>query len=300
MLGFLKTAGEKDMWVHRLADDMHHTEQVYSSYQPYYTAFRKIRHDFANYVQTLQLFEPGEEASEANRLRRNILSQVQALCAAMEAETSRILSGTVLQTQSPSFQEFEQMGACNAQRFQRWLCRKAYFLQLQNELPGIYQSLCMTAEKLSYSLPPSIPEATGILDEMDSFRASVPVDNLILAALISDIACMCREKEISFRYRAEVPEAFSISMPDLFYLYDCLLSFAVQRSKPGNGAVISFKTAERFGLWHLKLTYESDADKDAQTADTITDAMFASILHTYAISMKQKTNEKQTEIDLIR
>ena len=64
----LKSVGK---WKKNLESDIDCMEESMQPYIALFYAFRKIRHDFANYVQTLQLFAEVENYDEKKKMKEN-------------------------------------------------------------------------------------------------------------------------------------------------------------------------------------------------------------------------------------
>ena len=63
-------------WKKNLESDIDCMEESMQPYIALFYAFRKIRHDFANYVQTLQLFAEVENYDEKKKMKKGILDQI--------------------------------------------------------------------------------------------------------------------------------------------------------------------------------------------------------------------------------
>ncbi len=64
-------------WKKNLESDIDCMEESMQPYIALFYAFRKIRHDFANYVQTLQLFAEVENYDEKKKMKQDIIGQIK-------------------------------------------------------------------------------------------------------------------------------------------------------------------------------------------------------------------------------
>ena len=62
-----------------LSDDMKVTTEKYQPYADLYKEFRRIRHDFANYAQTIELLQDEDSKSERKRLKKEIILKIDCL-----------------------------------------------------------------------------------------------------------------------------------------------------------------------------------------------------------------------------
>ncbi len=295
MLSLLCNRFKKDIWVTYLEEDMKQIEARYIPYGVYFQKLGTIRHDFANYVQSVQFFWMDEEAAkEGKNMKLHIIGLIDELEDALINEMERISIQKINYDRCPSFQDYEKMDVLLSKRWKSWFPKKKYYAAMDKEIPRMFHVLSDIREKLTYSLDPDERECEEMLRQLDSFKNQINVDDPVLAALISDVNDDCKECGIDFKYRAELPDTFEISIVDVYHIYECLLAFALGQTKHyrGEEASIRFKTASQYELWHLQLECPPGIPK--------LDRAFMRLLKKNKITYKYKCVDGRTQIDLIR
>jgi hypothetical protein len=290
------------MWLDWIDQDMNRTERFYLPYKTYFAAFHKLRHDFANYVQVLQLFEDGHESFEAKEQRMELYTQMSELVLMLLPEVDRILASDGGQEELPSFNESKKMGKIVAMRVDGWLRRKAFFKQIEKELCDIYSCVYQSNQIFEGSLPPDMREAEQLLASFDEIYLHDLGERLVFASLLSETDAFCHEHQLGLKTFVKEPKSMRIEIPDLFYMLDCLLGYVTGHAAVRENGEILCKTSEQFGMWHLKLCYPAAAHEEEEKLLKYKDAsvrLFYQMLQYYKIKLKYKTEGENTEIDLI-
>ncbi len=286
---------KKDTWLTYLIEDMKQAEEKYAPYRVFFQKLGTIRHDFANYVQSIQFFWMDEEAAqEGKKMKAQILAQIETLLDEIYKEMETNTLKQVNYDKCPSFHDYEKMDLILSKRWKSWFPKKKYYETLENEIPRMYVILSEMKEKLSYSLDPDERECEHMLAVLDSFKNQVGVENPVLAALVSDMFVSCDEKGIDFKCKVDMPDTFDMPVSDVYHMYDSLLSFALMQAEGfrGDEGAIRFKTASQYDLWHLHLECPPGVPK--------LDKVFIKNLKKHKITYKYKCVDGKTEIDLIR
>ena len=292
---FLKSK-KKDNWAQYLFEDMKQAEEKYAPYAVFFQKLATIRHDFANYMQSIQFFWMDETAAaEGKKIKLHIVALIDELLEMTYKEMERKYLERNSFERCPSFQDYEKMDVVLSRRWKSWFLKRSYFEAMYKEIPRMYMILKRMKEQLSFSMDPDERECEDMLAVLDSFKNKTNVEHPVLAALISDVDDKCKECGIEFRYKAEIPDTFDISVPDTYYMYDTLLSFALDQAenwRGEDGREIRFRTASQYGLWHLYL--------ECPPGVPLLDKDFERMLKKHKITYKYKCVSGRTQIDLIR
>lgn len=295
MISLFRINLKKDSWAQYLYEDMKQAEEKYSPYAVFFQKLATIRHDFANYMQSIQFFWMDEAAAaEGKRMKLQIVALIDELMEMTYKEMERKYLEKNSFDRCPSFQDYEKMDVVLSKRWKSWFLKRGYFEAMYKEIPRMYMILSKMKEQLSYSLDPDERECEDMLAVLDSFKNKTNVEHPVLAALISDVDDKCKQYGVEFRYKAEVPDTFEITVPDTYYMYDTLLNFALELSKNWNGTEgkeIRFRTASQYGLWHLYL--------ECPPGVPLLDKDFERMLKKHKITYKYKCIGGRTQIDLI-
>ncbi|MBE5881767.1 MAG: hypothetical protein E7289_05635 [Lachnospiraceae bacterium] len=294
MLSLFHTSLKKDKWAEYLYEDMKQAEEKYVPYAVYFQKLATIRHDFANYMQSIQFFWMDEEAAaEGKRMKQHIVVLIDDLMEDTYKEMERKYLEKNNFERCPSFHDYEKMDVVLSRRWKSWFLKRNYFEAMYKEIPRMYMILRQMKDKLTYSMDPDERECEDMLKVLDSFRDKTHVQHPVLAALIADIDAQCHAGGIEFRYKAEVPDTFEIQITDVYYIYDTLLVYALGQAKKGTVGKqeIRFRTASQYGLWHLSMECPPGA--------SLMDKDFYRVLKKYKITYKYKCVDGKTQIDLI-
>ncbi len=296
MIALFQRKSNKNNWAEYLFEDMKQAEEKYRPYAVYFQKLATIRHDFANYMQSIQFFAMDETAAaEGKRMKQQIIRLLDELMEMTYKEMERKYLEKNAFDRCPSFHDYEKMDVVLSRRWKSWFLKRGYYEAMYKEIPRMYMTLRKMKDQLSFSMDPDERECEYILSQLDSFRNKTNVDDPVLAALMYDMDSKCRQNNIVFHYKAEIPEAFEITVPDVYYLYDTLLSFGLEQAKNWNGLQgkeIRFRTASQYGLWHLLL--------ECPPGVPLLDRDFIRMLKKYKITYKYKCADGKTQIDLIR
>ena len=295
MISLFQIRLKKDNWAQYLCEDMKQAEEKYAPYNIFFQKLATIRHDFANYMQSIQFFWMDEAAAaEGKKMKQQIVRLIDELLDMTYKEMERKYLEKNDFERCPSFQDYEKMDVVLSKRWKSWFLKRNYFEIIYKEVPRMYMILRQMKDKLSYSLDPDERECEDMLAVLDSFKNKTTVEHPVIAALISDIDDKCKASGIEFRYKAEVPDTFEISIPDVYYMYDTLLMFAYELSKNYTGSgekEIRFRTASQYGLWHLYM--------ECPPGVPLLDRDFVRMLKKHKITYKYKCTDGKTQIDLI-
>nr|MBQ8251789.1 hypothetical protein [Lachnospiraceae bacterium] len=275
---------------------MKQAEAKYVPYAVYFQKLARIRHDFANYMQSIQIFLMDETAAaEGKRMKQQIVDLIDDLLEDAYKEMERKYLEKNDYDRCPSFHDYEKMDVVLSRQWKSWFLKKKFFEDMYKEIPRMYMILAEMKEKLSYSMDPDERECEYMLSVLDSFRNQTHVDHPVLAALIADVDRRCAESGIRFHYKADVPDTFEMSITEVYYLYDTLLLYALcqaQNYHVPEAKEIRFRTASQYGLWHLQM--------ECPPGIPLPDKDFMRLLKRYKITYKYRCINGKTQIDLIR
>ena len=296
MIALFQYKFKKDPWAQYLSEDMKQAEVLYRPYAVYFQKLATIRHDFANYMQSIPFFRMDETAAtEGKRMKQHIVVLIDELMEMTYKEMERKYLEKKSYDRCPSFQDYEKMDVVLSMLWKSWFLKRGYYEEMYKEVPRMYMILRKMKEQLSYSMDPDERECEDMLAWLDSFKNKTNVEDPVLAALIYDIDMQCRAQGIMFHYKTEVPETFETEITDVYHIYDTLLRYALNAAKRCNsqkGQEIRFRTASQYGLWHLYLECPPGA--------SVEDKGFFRLLKKYKITYKYKCMDGRTQIDLIR
>lgn len=286
---------EKEKWALYLYEDMKQAEEKYTPYAVFFQKLATIRHDFANYMQSIPFFMMDDEAAaEGKRMKCRILVLIDDLMEDTYGEMERKYLEKNDYERCPSFRDYEKMDVLLSRQWKSWLMKKNYFETMYKEVPRMYRILAEMKEKLSYSMDPDERECEYMLSALDSFSGQNRQENPVFAALMEEVAGVCAKNNILFHYKAEPPETFEISIADVYYIYDSLLAYALKQAQGSTASQkeIRFRTASQYGLWHLQM--------ECPPGVPIPDRDFLRMLKKYKIAHKYKCADGVTQIDLFR
>lgn len=243
-------------WEKSLESDIDCTEASVQPYIALFYAFRKIRHDFANYVQTLQLFAETENHDEKKKMKKEILDQIRRFYECMP--------DTV-----PLFPLMPAKVTRNIQLgllYETWAAIRQEMEKLPDTIKKMQEPLQKLEDQLERSLDPDESETEALLWGLDQFR-SLPMEETSALSVLMDL-CMQEAEQNScmLRYKICQPTCFRMAYPDMLLLYRQLFLLALSGAGQSGGktdmssAVIRLRSAEKFNMWHLHLEFPYTPD----------------------------------------
>lgn len=243
-------------WEKSLESDIDCTEASVQPYIALFYAFRKIRHDFANYVQTLQLFAETENYDEKKKMKKEILDQIGRFYECMP--------DTV-----PLFPPMPAKATRNTQLgllYETWAAIRQEMEKLPDTIKKMQEPLQKLEDQLERSLDPDESETEALLCGLDQFR-SLPAEETSALSVLMDL-CMQEAEQNSclLRYKICQPTCFRMAYPDMLLLYRQVFWLALSGAGQSGGktdmssAVIRLRSAEKFNMWHLHLEFPYTSD----------------------------------------
>lgn len=243
-------------WEKSLESDIDCTEASVQPYIALFYAFRKIRHDFANYVQTLQLFAETENHDEKKKMKKGILDQIGRFYECMP--------DTV-----PLFPPMPAKATRNTQLgllYETWAAIRQEMEKLPDTIKKMQEPLQKLEDQLERSLDPDESETEALLWGLDQFR-SLPAEETSALSILMDL-CMQEAEQNSclLRYKICQPTCFRMAYPDMLLLYRQVFRLALSGAGQSGGktdmssAVIRLRSAEKFNMWHLHLEFPYTPD----------------------------------------
>lgn len=286
-------------WKKNLESDIDCTE---ASVQPYITlfyAFRKIRHDFANYVQTLQLFAETENYDEKKKMKKEILDQIGRFYECMP--------DTV-----PLFPPMPAKATRNTQLgllYETWAEIRREMEKLPDTIRGMLEPLQKLEDQMERSLDPDESETEALLSGLDRFR-SLPMEETPALSVLMDL-CMQEAEQNScmLRYKICQPTCFRMAYQDMLLLYRQLFLLALSGAGQSGGktdmssAVIRLRSAEKFNMWHLHLEFPYTPDGQDSLLQMQKTQMYRCIRKlskTYKLQLKFARISDGISLDLVK
>lgn len=286
-------------WEKNLESDIDCMEVSVQPYIALFYAFRKIRHDFANYVQTLQLFDETENYEEKKKMKKEILGQIGQFYENMPKD-------------APQFPSLPAIPARNARLrvfYETWSAIRQEMEKLPGTIREMQKPLQELQDRLERSLDPDERETEALLSGLDRFR-SLPAEATPALSVLMDL-CMqeAEENGCLLRYKICRPACFQISDPDLLLLYRqlFLLAFSgADRSGKGAGQEeksIRLRSAEKFNMWHLQMDIPFASDRQADLLQMQKTPMYRCIrklAKTYKLQLKIAQSPDGIALDLVK
>lgn len=243
-------------WVKSLESDIDCTEASVQPYIALFYAFRKIRHDFANYVQTLQLFAESENHDEKKKMKKEILDQIGRFYECMPDT-------------EPLFPPMPAKATRNTQLgllYETWAAIRQEMEKLPDTIKKMQEPLQKLEDQLERSLDPDESETEALLWGLDQFR-SLPAEETSALSVLMDL-CMQEAEQNSclLRYKICQPTCFRMAYPDMLLLYRQVFWLALSGAGQSgektdmSSAVIRLRSAEKFNMWHLHLEFPYTSD----------------------------------------
>ncbi|MCR5417363.1 MAG: hypothetical protein K6E84_00425 [Lachnospiraceae bacterium] len=278
-----------------------------------YRGFRRIRHDFANYIQSSS-FESEDEGFilRLRVLKKNTLDLTNELL----EEVNEYIATEPLKTYDYLTEELPEMGArdVRGQVLRRlWLSMREYFAVQLTELSRVKEILEHLQDRLERSLPPDEEESRIHLEECDSITCHMTADDPLLAAYVYTLNRRCSEAGGMFRFQMGIPVCFQQDVADLYYILGrisevievFLQELALQEEVKGRGGedaqqsspvLIRLRLAGNMGLWHLFL--EMGPAREGDPAYLARDKALKKILRRMDASFRQMREEDKIRIDI--
>lgn len=286
-------------WKKNLESDIDCTEASVQPYIALFYAFRKIRHDFANYVQTLQLFAETENHDEKKKMKKGILDQIGRFYECMP--------DTV-----PLFPLMPAKATRNTQLgllYETWDAIRQKMEKLPDTIKKMQEPLQKLEDQLERSLDPDESETEALLWGLDRFR-SLPMEETPALSVLMDL-CMQEAEQNSclLRYKICQPTCFRMAYPDMLLLYRQLFLLALSGAGQSGGktdmssAVIRLRSAEKFNMWHLHLEFPYTPDGQDSLLQMQKTQMYRCIRKlskTYKLQLKFARISDGISLDLVK
>lgn len=286
-------------WEKSLESDIDCMEESLQPYIALFYAFRKIRHDFANYVQTLQLFAEVENYDEKKEMKKGILDQIGRFYECMP--------DTV-----PLFPPMPAKATRNTQLgllYETWSEIRREMEKLPDTIRGMLEPLQKLQDQMERSLDPDESETEALLWGLDQFR-SLPTEETSALSVLMDL-CMQEAEQNSclLRYKICQPTCFQMAYPDMLLLYRQLFLLALSGAGQSGGktdmssAVIRLRSAEKFNMWHLHLEFPYTPDGQDSLLQMQKTQMYRCIQKlskTYKLQLKFARISDGISLDLVK
>lgn len=286
-------------WKKNLESDIDCMEESMQPYIALFYAFRKIRHDFANYVQTLQLFAETENYDEKKEMKKGILDQIGRFYECMP--------DTV-----PLFPPMPAKATRNTQLgllYETWSEIRREMEKLPDTIRGMLEPLQKLQDQMERSLDPDESETEALLWGLDQFR-SLPTEETSALSVLMD-RCMQEAEQNSclLRYKICQPTCFQMAYPDMLLLYRQLFLLALSGAGQSGGktdmssAVIRLRSAEKFDMWHLHLEFPYTPDGQDSLSQMQKTQMYRCIRKlskTYKLQLKFARISDGISLDLVK
>lgn len=286
-------------WKKNLESDIDCMEESMQPYIALFYAFRKIRHDFANYVQTLQLFAETENYDEKKKMKKGILDQIGRFYECMP--------DTV-----PLFPPMPAKATRNTQLgllYETWSEIRREMEKLPDTIKKMLEPLQKLQDQMERSLDPDESETEALLSGLDQFR-SLPTEETSALSVLMDL-CMQEAEQNSclLRYKICQPTCFQMAYPDKLLLYRQLFLLALSGAGQSGGktdmssAVIRLRSAEKFDMWHLHLEFPYTPDGQDSLLQMQKTQMYRCIRKlskTYKLQLKFARISDGISLDLVK
>ena len=286
-------------WKKNLESDIDCMEESMQPYIALFYAFRKIRHDFANYVQTLQLFAEVENYDEKKKMKQDILGQIKLFYEDIPQDTLQAPALPVITTRNTQLRLL----------YETWSEIRREMEKLPDTIRGMQEPLQKLQDQLERSLDPDESETEALLSGLDQFR-SLPTEETSALSVLMDL-CMQEAEQNScmLRYKICQPTCFQMAYPDMLLLYRQLFLLALsgveQSGKESWQATksIRLRSAEKFDMWHLhlKFPYTPDGqDSLLQMQKTQMYRCIRKLSKTYKLQLKFARISDGISLDLVK
>ena len=286
-------------WEKSLGSDIDCTEASVQPYIALFYAFRKIRHDFANYVQTLQLFAEVENYDEKKKMKQAILGQIKLFYEDIPQDTLQAPALPVITTRNTQLRLL----------YETWSEIRREMEKLPDTIRGMQEPLQKLQDQMERSLDPDESETEALLSGLDQFR-SLPTEETSALSVLMDL-CMQEAEQNSclLRYKICQPTCFQMAYPDMLLLYRQLFLLALSGAGQSGGktdmssAVIRLRSAEKFDMWHLHLEFPCTPDGQDSLLQMQKTQMYRCIRKlskTYKLQLKFARISDGISLDLVK
>lgn len=259
-----------------------------------YSDFRKIRHDFANYVQSSQFESEDEDfilrlrvlKKQTLALTNQLLPKIEEF---IESDQNNVIDRYSWMQESSIPLPKKTDRRCDV-LLTIWAEMKGYFRTQLCELGKVKTILKHLQDRLERSLPPDEYEAKEHLDECDSVQCHITAENVLIAAFAYVFKNECEDNGVQFRFQLPIPKAFEGQYADLFYLLGLAKQQAEEymKMRPDKtetegedirSVLVRIRFAIGMGLWHFTLEYGTPAaeDEDLKDIEESTDTFYNSM-----------------------
>lgn len=286
-------------WEKSLESDIDCMEESLQPYIALFYAFRKIRHDFANYVQTLQLFAEVENYDEKKKMKQAILGQIKLFYEDIPQDTLQAPALPVITTRNTQLRLL----------YETWSEIRREMEKLPDTIRGMQEPLQKLQDQMERSLDPDESETEALLSGLDRFR-SLPTEETSALSVLMDL-CMQEAEQNSclLRYKIRQPTCFQMAYPDILLLYRQLFLLALSGAGQSGGktdmssAVIRLRSAEKFNMWHLHLEFPYTPDGQDSLLQMQKTQMYRCIQKlskTYKLQLKFARISDGISLDLVK
>lgn len=286
-------------WEKSLESDIDCTEASVQPYIALFYAFRKIRHDFANYVQTLQLFAEVENYDEKKKMKQAILGQIKLFYEDIPQDTLQAPALPVITTRNTQLRLL----------YETWSEIRREMEKLPDTIRGMQEPLQKLQDQMERSLDPDESETEALLSGLDRFR-SLPMEETPALSVLMDL-CMQEAEQNSclLHYKICQPTCFQMAYPDMLLLYRQLFLLALSGAGQSGGktdmssAVIRLRSAEKFDMWHLHLEFPCTPDGQDSLLQMQKTQMYRCIRKlskTYKLQLKFARISDGISLDLVK
>lgn len=286
-------------WKKNLESDIDCMEESMQPYIALFYAFRKIRHDFANYVQTLQLFAEVENYDEKKKMKQDIIGQIKLFYEDIPQDTLQAPALPVITTRNTQLRLL----------YETWSEIRREMEKLPDTIRGMLEPLQKLQDQMERSLDPDESETEALLSGLDQFR-SLPTEETSALSVLMDL-CMQEAEQNSclLRYKICQPTCFQMAYPDMLLLYRQLFLLALSGAGQSGGktdmssAVIRLRSAEKFNMWHLHLEFPCTPDGQDSLLQMQKTQMYRCIRKlskTYKLQLKFARISDGISLDLVK
>ncbi|MBU5428603.1 hypothetical protein KQI22_00805 [Kineothrix sp. MSJ-39] len=286
-------------WEKNLESDIDCMEASMQPYIALFYAFRKIRHDFANYVQTLQLFAETENYDEKKKMKKEILGQIERFYENVPKDAPYF----------PAFPAKASRNAYGSAIYEAWSVIRQGMEKLPATICEMLGPLQKLQDQLERSLDPDESETEELFSGLDRFR-SLPMEASPALSVLMDL-CMqeAEQKGCLLRYKICRPTCFQMAYPDMLLLYRQVFLLALSGAGQSGGKsgkerkTILLRSAEKFDMWHLHLEYpcaEKAQGNLPKVQKTPQYRCIRKLAKTYKLQLKSVQTPEGISLDLTR
>lgn len=221
-----------------------------------YKEFRSIRHDYANYVQILQLQMEQQDLSRKVEMKKSIREMVRKLLKEIEMLRERpFYEGVAIEQLSyykwyPTQYKF---------LWKQWTYQKQYFESLYHDMEGMSKCLDLLLDSLERSLDPEDWEIEEMLSSCDSFQTHLLIDDTLIASAIYTYKISYNALGMEFQEQLAWPEIFKEKQLIALYLLGSVLDFGLEHcpskamDMDSKERYIKVRSRSKVGVWHFQI-----------------------------------------------